>query len=252
MDGVVEVLVWFNRPTYIILPSEVVGWLRLARGWLEPVLPNLVIGWRGISTRNRVMAQKPNKLDKIQPKTDAEIASLMAYYGIEKTNYAITALSPFIDTKPIVSNIREGYTFYQLFPFTYFFVLPEPIPPPDIAIGSKNVISEVSLFFPSIKPQRRKLEPSSAYLSTILTIYYLVNTNEWNFGDESMLTLLRGNIIEFLQTIPPENFLWSICLALAVKYNWTTSIPPAHLHEIQWVRYAYYQALHTLEVRRKR
>ena len=243
-------LIWFNRPTYIILDHETIRWLRLARGWLEPVLPNLIVGWRGVSTRNKTLAQKPYKLDKIQPKSNAEIASILVYYGSEKPTYAISALTEFIRINSLASNPHEGYTYYQLYPFTYFFILPEPVPPPDITTSSKNTLSELSLFFPSVRQQRRKLEPFSTYLSTILTIYYLLNTSEWNFGDESMLLLLRGNIVEFLQTAPPENFLWSICLALAIKYGWTNSIPPAHLDKVQWVRYTYYQAVHTLEVRR--
>jgi hypothetical protein len=141
-------LIWFNRPTYIILDFETVRWLRLARGWLEPVLPNLIVGWRGVSTHNKTLAQKPYKLDKVQPKSDEEIASILAYYGSEKPTYAISALIEFIRINSISTNPYEGYTYYQLYPFTYFFILPEPVPPPDITASSKKRHIRIITFLP--------------------------------------------------------------------------------------------------------
>lgn len=241
-------LIWFNRPTYIILRPEVVRWLRLAKGWLEPILPNLLIGWRGITTKHPSLAQKPYKLTTVQPITDEEIASYMVYYGAEKPTYAITALSHLLKVNTIVSNPQEGYAIHQLHPFTYFFVLPEPAPPPDIASGGQKPLAELTLFLPSVRQQRRQLEPLTTYLSTTLTIYHLLNPTEANIG--YLTAQLQGNILELIQTAPPDNFLWAICLAIAVKYEWYNTIQPAHTTEIQWARFCYYQALHTLQIRR--
>jgi len=170
------------------------------------------------------------------------------YYGAEKPFYAITLLSEFIQIDSIVTNPMKEYAVYQLYPFTYYFVLPEPVPPPDIVNAGKNTLAELSLFFPSVRHQRQKLEPTSTYLSLILTLYYLLNRDEWATINETIAGALLTNIVEYLQTVPQENFLYSICLAMAVKYERLTSIPPAHLTEIQWIRYCYYQTLHTLEV----
>jgi len=51
------------------------------------------------------------------------------YYGAEKPSYAIILLSEFIQINSIATNPTEGYAIYQLYPFTYYFVLPEPVPP---------------------------------------------------------------------------------------------------------------------------
>jgi len=241
-------LVWFNRPTYIILRRDIVQWLRLAKGWLEPILPYLVVGWRGITTKHPLLSQKPYKLLGVQPMSEEEIAACIVYYGSDKPTYAITALNPLLKITTIVSNPKEGYAVHQLHPFTYFFVLPEPVPPPDIASGGQKPLAELALFLPSIRQQRRKLEPLTTYLSTLLTIYYLLNPTDARIEDVTVQ--LQGNIMEILQTAPPENFLWAVCLAIAVKYEWHGAIPLAHRAEVQWATYCYYQALHTLQIRR--
>jgi len=241
-------LVWFNSPTLIILPRRTLSWLRVARQWLQPVLPNLTLKWRGISTKHKLLAQKPYKLAPLKPENHKDIAALMVYYGVENPPFAISLLSEFIQINCVVTDPAAGFSIYQIYPFHYYFTLPEPIPPPDAIGENRLAISELSIFYPYLQRQRRKIEPTSIYLNLCLTIYYLTNFNEWNFGDESVRTTLQNNIIEFIQTTQPDKFLWFVALALLFKHNWQNAIPHQYLTDINWVRYAYYQSLHCLDL----
>lgn len=220
-------LVWFDRPTTIILPKEQLEWLRLGKKWIEHWTPNLCILRKGINTQSKLLAKKPYKLDENwSPQNLAQSAATLLYYGAENPYEAIPFIAQFIHINALAIDVQNGIALYQIFPFTYYIYLPEPIPPMDY-LGGDPVLNVSELYrYPISRTFRKKLDEGGLYTYLGIAFYYISN-EEMRVETAKQFEVAR-HVIQNFTVNYPDCFLTQICYGIALRMNWQGIFPRFH------------------------
>lgn len=224
-------LVEFGQPTKITLKSELVWWLKKGMKWVEHWLPHLVVGSNYVSTNNPKLGEKPYKLDDWSPTNAEDTASLLLYYGCEEIDKSLPMMARVVYPRCVALSPNSQLGVYQLFPFHYYFVLPEPIPPIDHLLSSfssrEDNLSQILLgeIF-KVRPStfsKPKIQHSYIVSNTHLLVYYLFGSQDELLPAEE-LSAIQQNVVELVM-LSPHNFATRILCGAMWWKGWGNSLP---------------------------
>lgn len=225
-------MIRFGKVSRITVSPKVLWWIRNGYQWVSHWLPNLRIGRKWISSDNARLGEKPYKLDEWEPNTPTEIGCLLVYYGFRNVDEGVIPMGWITYPRCVALFPHQQRGIYQLYPFHYYFLLPEPIPPIDFTLFThtfRQTQNAMTLLLESwgLKPahmQRDKRSPHYTWVMINLLTYYFFAGEDEILQDTDKSGFLQ-NVLEIIESYP-HSFLSSLLASKLWQKGFSSSLPP--------------------------
>lgn len=238
---------FMDRPTPVKLEKATHRWLAYGKGWLEHWLPYLVVKRCFITSRLKETSLKPFKLAKDwQPRSLEEVAATVLYYGYPDILLSVVVLSRHCRLHCVATHPTSQTSIYVLYPFSFYFLLPEPVPPVDYILAvpaTRQTRLDVEMSWMSSYQThlRKRVSYSQQLWVSHLLLYYLFEGKTEITVDEE-INWIQNYVVEVVTT-HPHTFIGRVFAGVMLLKGWNNLLPVDLRKDVSEVLFVFSQVL---------